>query len=94
MEEQPMRALLILAALPLLGAAPPTAVQPAASLRTFAPYAARVDCPDTPMSLARKDGAQPELRRLGELPPAQAFAAVDRRIAGCPAPMLMSEARR
>jgi hypothetical protein len=89
-----MRAIVILAALPLLGAAPPAAVQPTAPIRTFEPYPERADCPDTPMSVARQQGARPELRRLGELPPAQAFAAVDRRFEGCPAPMLMSEARR
>jgi hypothetical protein len=46
------------------------------------------------MSLARRLGERAEPRKLGDLPPAQPFAAVDRRIDGCAAPMLMSEARR
>lgn len=88
-----MRAIVVLAALPLLGAAPPAAVSPAAPTPVQNPYADE-RCPETPMSLARKQGARPEGRKLGDLPPAQAFAAVDRRVSGCPAPMLMSEARR
>ena len=50
-------------------------------------------CPDTPMSLARKSMERPQLRRLDELPEAEAFAAVDRRAGGCPAPMTLNEAR-
>ena len=51
-----MRVALALAALPLLGAAPPAAVQPAAPMPVESPYGDRADCPDTPMSLARKQG--------------------------------------
>jgi hypothetical protein len=51
-------------------------------------------CPETPMSLARKQGANPQARKLADLPPAQAFAAVDRRVSGCAMPMLLSEAGR
>ena len=52
-------------------------------------------CPETPMSLARKMG-KGGLRAipLTKLPPAQTFMAVDRRIAGCPAPLTMSDYRR
>jgi hypothetical protein len=46
------------------------------------------------MSLARKRGERLGLRKLGDLPPAQTFMAVDRRVAGCVMPMLMSEAKR
>jgi hypothetical protein len=57
------------------------------------PYA-NERCPETPMSLARKQGERLGPRKLGELPPAQTFMAVDRRVSGCPAPMPMSEAKR
>lgn len=86
-----MRLIVLLAAAPLLGAAP-VPVQPAAPAPVQNPYAAE-GCPETPMSLARKQGANPKAKRLGELPPAQAFMAVDRRVGGCAAPMLMNEAR-
>jgi hypothetical protein len=86
-----MRALVILAALLSLGAAPPVAVRPAAPMPVQNPYADE-RCPDTPMSLARKQGERLGARPLAELPPAQTFMAVDRRVNGCAAPMLMSEA--
>ena len=97
-----MRVVVILAALPLLGAAPrvevapaasPTMAQPAAPMPVQNPYADE-RCPETPMSLARKQGANPRARPLNELPPAQTFMAVDRRIGGCAAPMLASEVGR
>ena len=50
-------------------------------------------CPETPMSLARKMGKTPRAIPLNKLPPAQAFMAVDRRIAGCPAPLTMTNYR-
>jgi hypothetical protein len=93
-EDMPMRPIVILAALPLFGAAPPAAVQPAAPMQAQDPYAAVRDCPETPMSLARKQGGKPKAQRLGELPGGIAFMAVDRRVGGCAAPMLMREARR
>lgn len=52
-------------------------------------------CPETPMSLARKMGKRPPTAiPLSELPPAQTFMAVDRRINNCPAPLTMSEYRK
>jgi hypothetical protein len=51
-------------------------------------------CPETPMSLARRQGGRAGSHKLGDLPPAQSFAAVDRRVDGCALPMLMGEARR
>ena len=51
-------------------------------------------CPETPMSLARKHAERPRAIPLGKLPPAQTFMAVDRRIAGCPAPLTAAEYRR
>lgn len=98
----PMRSIIILAAAPLLGAAPPAKVapaappklvQPAAPMPVQSPYADE-RCPETPMSLARKQGENPRARPLGELPPAHTFMAVDRRVGGCAAPMLMNEAGR
>lgn len=88
-----MRFIVLLAAMPLLGAAPPASVQPrlpAAPPPMLDPYS-DPRCPETPMSLARKRGGPLVPQRLGELPPAQTFMAVDRRVAGCPAPMRMSE---
>lgn len=89
-----MRPIVILAAFALPGAAPSPAVQLAAPMPQNDPFAVARGCPETPMSLARKRGAKPEAQRLGELPPAQTFMAVDRRVDGCAAPMLMREARR
>jgi hypothetical protein len=56
------------------------------------PLEAGRDCPDTPMSLARKSAERPQLRHLDQLPPAEVFAAVDRRVDNCPAPIVLSEA--
>ena len=46
------------------------------------------------MSLARKMGkGKAKAIPLNQLPPAQTFMAVDRRVDGCPAPMTMVEYR-
>jgi hypothetical protein len=90
-----MRILAPFVALPLLGAAPPSlpvTAEPAAPLRTYSPPADD-RCPETVMSLARKQGERARLQQLHRLPDAAAFAAVDRRIDGCPAPMTLHEAR-
>ncbi|WP_300973379.1 hypothetical protein [Sphingomonas sp. LHG3406-1] len=87
-----MRVLVVLATTALLGAAP-ASVQRAAPMPVQSPYADE-RCPDTAMSLARKQGANPRARNLAELPPAQTFMAVDRRVDGCPMPLLAGEARR
>jgi hypothetical protein len=42
------------------------------------------------MSLARKQGKNPRARPLTELPDALLFAAVDRRVDQCPAPLVLS----
>jgi hypothetical protein len=95
-----MRRFAALLALPLLGAAPAgapsaTPVQvPGLRTPVFDPHRASDRCPDTPMSVARREGERLRARPLAELPPAQAFAAVDRRIDNCPAPMLLTETRR
>jgi hypothetical protein len=57
------------------------------------PYA-NERCPETAMSLARQHKGPLMHRKLADLPPAQTFMAVDRRVAGCAMPMLMSEAKR
>ena len=91
-----MRVLLILPAALCLGSAPPPPEPPDAAARAWSMPAFAAEppgCPDTPMSLARKQREKPLLRRLDELPDAQAFAAVDRRAGGCPAPMSLNEAR-
>jgi hypothetical protein len=77
----------------LLAAAAASA-QPVRDMPVINPAPDRASCPETPMSLARKMGKRPpEAIPLSKLPPAQTFMAVDRRIAGCPAPMTMIEYR-
>ena len=51
------------------------------------------NCPETPMSLARKIGKAPHAIPLNKLPPGQTFMAVDRRISGCSAPLTMTDYR-
>lgn len=47
-------------------------------------------CRETPMSLARKRAnSPPRAVPLGKLPAGHAFMAVDRRVNGCPAPLMM-----
>ena len=76
----------------LLGAS--AAAQPARDMPALDPLPEGKFCPETPMSLARKMGKRPpQAIPLNKLPPAQTFMAVDRRIAGCPAPLTMIEYR-
>lgn len=64
--------------------------QPARHMPVIGPDAGRAQCPETPMSLARELGKRgPKAVPLNELPPAQTFMAVDRRVDGCPAPLTM-----
>jgi hypothetical protein len=71
------------------------AAEPARDMPTINPAPEAAFCPETPMSLARKLGKRPpEAVPLAKLPPAKTFMAVDRRIAGCPAPLTMSDYRR
>ena len=68
--------------------------QPVRDMPVINPTQEPASCPETPMSLARKMGKRPpQAIPLSKLPPAQTFMAVDRRIAGCPAPMTMVEYR-
>jgi hypothetical protein len=69
------------------------AAQPARDMPVINPAPEAAFCPETPMSLARKMGKTPRAIPLSKLPPAQAFMAVDRRIAGCPAPLTMGTYR-
>ena len=87
-----MRILSVPLAALCLGAAPaPSPPLPPAGLLWAMPTlgAQPQSCPETPMSLARKSAEPPQLRRLTDLPEAAAFAAVDRRVAGCPAPVVL-----
>jgi hypothetical protein len=83
----------VVAANPAPGAVIVTPVQGIDDTQVIDPFQAGERCPETPMSLARKKAERPILRHLDELPPAQAFAAVDRRVDNCPAPMYLSEAK-
>jgi hypothetical protein len=73
-------------------AAASAAVEPAREMPIINPEPQRALCPETPMSFARKLGKRPPSAiPLSKLPPAQTFMAVDRRVDGCPAPLLMFE---
>lgn len=81
---------LILAAAAM--AAPQTAgdIRSGGNMPTLDPMPGSAFCPETAMSLARKMGEQPpDAIRLTDLPPAQMFMAVDRRVDGCPAPIVV-----
>jgi hypothetical protein len=85
-----MRFVALLLPLPLLGAAPP-AQTPAPSARAMpAPLISAFPACKEPV-IARGD-SRPGLRRLNELPPANAYQAVLRAGPdGCPDPLLVSE---
>jgi hypothetical protein len=68
-------------------------VAPARDMPVINPAREAANCPETPMSLARKRAERPYAIPLTKLPPAQTFLAVDRRIGGCPAPFTMIEYR-
>ena len=79
----------------LLLAAASALPQPAREMPVINPLPERSQCPETPMSLARKMGTKrPQAIPLSKLPPAQTFMAVDRRIDNCPAPLTLSDYRR
>ena len=63
--------------------------QPAGNMPVMNPAPQSSVCPETPMSVARKQGDRLRGIPLNKLPPAQTFMAVDRRIDGCPAPLTM-----
>jgi hypothetical protein len=69
-----------------LAAAP----QPAADMPVVNPQQPPVNCPETHMSFARKQAERPRAIPLNRLPRAEMFAAVDRRIDRCPAPLILS----
>lgn len=83
---------MLLFAVALLAASAPA--EPARDMPVVNPAPEASHCPETPMSLARKMGkGGAHAIPLTKLPPAQTFMAVDRRIAGCPAPLTMSDYR-
>ena len=85
------RVLLVLPAMALLGAAPaaPPVFPQASPTRVISPVPSTCKQIDT---FAQGDNQRPGLKRLGELPPAQAFMAVYRTDEkGCLDPMLASE---
>lgn len=83
--------LLPLAAMALGGSAEPvTAPAPVTNMPVVNPLSEPAGCPETPMSLARKQAERPEAIPLDRLPQGMMFAAVDRRVDGCPAPLVLS----
>ncbi|WP_294171373.1 hypothetical protein [uncultured Sphingomonas sp.] len=87
-----MRTLLLPFAAVALGAPaePIVAPTPVTNMPVVNPLQQPADCPETPMSLARKQAERPQAIPLDQLPEANMFAAVDRRIGGCPAPLVLS----
>lgn len=87
-----MRLLLLPFAALALGAptGPVTVRAPVTNMPVVNPLAEPADCPETPMSLARKQAERPQAIPLDQLPPATMLAAVDRRVGGCPAPLILS----
>jgi hypothetical protein len=87
-----MRTLLLPFAAIALGAPaePVVAPAPVTNMPVVNPLQQPADCPETPMSLARKQAERPQAIPLDQLPPATMFAAVDRRIDRCPAPLILS----
>jgi hypothetical protein len=71
-------------------AEPVVAPAPVTNMPVVNPLEQPVNCPETPMSLARKQAERPRAIPLDQLPDAITFAAVDRRIDGCPAPLMLS----
>ena len=90
-----MRVLLLPIIAAALGApsSPPPAT-PVTTMPVLNPLQAQPDCPETPMSLARKQAERPQAIPLDQLPDAMLFAAVDRRVGGCPAPLILSREPR
>jgi hypothetical protein len=83
---------MLLFAVVLFGAS--AVAEPARDMPVINPAPQAAQCPETPMSLARKMGTRtPQAIPLSKLPPAHVFMAVDRRIAGCPAPLTMTDYR-
>ena len=87
-----MRTLLLPFAAVALGAPaePVVAPAPVTNMPVVNPLQQPADCPETPMSLARKQAERPQAIPLDQLPAATMFAALDRRIGGCPAPLVLS----
>jgi hypothetical protein len=85
-----MRLLAITAAAVLTAApAPVPDAEPAGDMPVVVPGGpTRSDCPETAATLARREGARLRPRVLGELPGADRYAAVYRRIDGCEVPLV------
>lgn len=65
--------------------------QPAANMPVVNPMQPPANCPETHMSFARKQAERPRAIPLNRLPRAELFAAVDRRIDRCPAPLILTK---
>jgi hypothetical protein len=87
-----MRALLLLFVALAVGAPaePVVAPAPVTNMPVVDPLQQPANCPETPMSLARKQAERPQAIPLDQLPDAMTFAAVDRRIDGCSAPLVLT----
>lgn len=79
----------------VLAMAVSAASQPAPATPVIDPFRSSSKCPDTPMSLARKNGTKPlGATPLNQLPKGQVFMAVDRRVDGCSVPLTAAEYRK
>jgi hypothetical protein len=54
-----------------------------------APATAAPRCPPAPVTMARHEVRAPGFRRLGDLPPANQYLAVDRQFGGCREPAVV-----
>ena len=70
--------------------APPIRAEPAGDMPVIIPGGPRrSDCPETAMSLARKQGERLAPSPLGDLPGADVYASVLRVVDGCEAPVVI-----
>ena len=82
--------LLLMAAASALSPPATASPHPSADMPVVNPEPESALCPETPMSLARKLGERAtRAAPLAELPPAHLFLAVDRRVDGCSAPIIV-----
>ncbi|MFC7536142.1 hypothetical protein ACFQPG_02020 [Sphingomonas sp. GCM10030256] len=76
---------------PAPSAPPPQRAEPARAMPAITPGGPqRADCPETAATLARREGGRLQPRTLGEMPGADHYAAVYRRIGGCEVPLVVS----
>ena len=84
-----MRLLLLVAAVAIAPAGSAQLQTPLARLDVPLAAPVPIDCPKTTSHHAMKPGDSLKLQKLGELPPANAYAAVYRQVGGCEVPVIV-----